>query len=154
MSRLIIVPCGQRKIWDRNPGAGPTPAADAYIGSPFVVNKQFALRFADRWIVLSAKYGFIDPAFVIPGPYNMTFKIRSTNPVPTEVLSEQARELRLGSFDLIIGLGGKEYRTAITAALHPWLSKARFPFAGLRQGQSMQATNRAIAMNDPLYEAR
>jgi len=27
---LVVVPCGQGKIWDRHPGAGPSPAEDAY----------------------------------------------------------------------------------------------------------------------------
>jgi len=26
---LIIVPCGQKKLWDKHPNAGSTPARDA-----------------------------------------------------------------------------------------------------------------------------
>lgn len=39
---MVVVPCGQRKIWDRVPEAGPTSAKDAYIGPPFQINRAFA----------------------------------------------------------------------------------------------------------------
>src|SRR4051794_17641224 len=70
---LIIVPCGRSKVWDRSPDLGPTAAQDAYVGGPFKLNRAYAERFGQRWVILSAKYGFIDPAFVIPGPYDTTF---------------------------------------------------------------------------------
>jgi hypothetical protein len=35
----------------------------------FNLKKQDAERFADHWVILSAKYGFIDPDFSIPGSY-------------------------------------------------------------------------------------
>lgn len=56
-NRLVIVPCGKRKIWDKHPDQGPTRADDAYIGTPFTLNRTYAERFGDRWVVLSAKYG-------------------------------------------------------------------------------------------------
>ena len=34
---LVIVPCGQSKVWDKSPDHGPPPAHDAYTGSPFKV---------------------------------------------------------------------------------------------------------------------
>ena len=55
----MIVSCDKRKIWNKHPIAGPTPASDAYIGSPFIVNRRYAERFSDEWVVLSAKYGFV-----------------------------------------------------------------------------------------------
>ena len=61
MSTLAIVQCGQKKIWDRNPGAGPTAAKDAYVSPYFRKNRAYAERFADQWMILSAKYGFLDP---------------------------------------------------------------------------------------------
>ena len=75
MSVLVVVPCGMRKIWDMNPSAGPTPAKNAYVGAPFKVNRAYAEKFADRWVILSAKYGFIDLDFVIPENYDVTFKL-------------------------------------------------------------------------------
>lgn len=88
---LVIVPCGRSKIWDKYPDAGPTAAADAYIGPPFTVNRRFAEQAGGNWVVLSAKYGFLRPTDVVPGTYNTTFKRRSTNPIGFAVLREQVR---------------------------------------------------------------
>jgi len=106
---LVIVPCGQSKVWDDEPERGPVMARDAYTGSPFRVNRAYAEAFASRWVILSAKYGFISPDFLIPGPYNVTFKKRVTNPVGLARLIVQIKELRLDEAPRMIGLGGKEY---------------------------------------------
>ena len=39
---LVIVPCGRSKVWDKSPEHGPTPVRDAYTGSPFKVNREYA----------------------------------------------------------------------------------------------------------------
>ncbi len=52
------------------------------------------MYFGERWMVLSAKYGFIEPAFLIPGQYNVTFKKRSTGPIATADLRDQVGRLR------------------------------------------------------------
>ncbi|HUG14566.1 MAG TPA: hypothetical protein VMM78_06045, partial [Thermomicrobiales bacterium] len=75
MSTLVVVPCGSAKVWDRYPNAGPTAAQDVYTGSPFVLNRHYAEQFGDSWVILSAKYGFVAPQFVIREPYNVTFKL-------------------------------------------------------------------------------
>ncbi|HEX2172999.1 MAG TPA: hypothetical protein VHL09_11205 [Dehalococcoidia bacterium] len=72
-----MIPCGKSKISDRDPGRAGVPAAEAYTGTPFRLNRQYAERFGDTWIVLSAKYGFIVPKFMIPGPYEVRFKRRT-----------------------------------------------------------------------------
>lgn len=87
---LVIVPCGKRKIWDVDPSAGAVAASAAYIGAPFKVNSRYAQRFADKWVILSAKYGFISPNFLIPGPYNVTFKKLETHPISVETLKQQS----------------------------------------------------------------
>jgi len=62
---LVIVPCGQAKVWKKEPNHGPIKAKFAYKSSPFAVNRKFAEKFSDKWVILSAKYGFIDPDFVM-----------------------------------------------------------------------------------------
>lgn len=151
---LVIVPCGQKKIWDRSPQTGPTTAKDAYIGPPFGINKEFANRFGDAWVILSAKYGFIEPGFEIPGPYNITFKKKQTAPISVAQLREQIRQQNLARFSTIIGLGGKEYREAIELAFAGEPSRLCFPFSGLPIGKMMQATRSAIATDDPFWERK
>ena len=88
----MIIPCGKLKIWSKNPLKGPTIAEEAYIGSPFKVNRSYAERFSDKWLILSAKYGLIAPDFIIAGNYDVTFNDPSTNPISIEELA-RAREL-------------------------------------------------------------
>jgi hypothetical protein len=146
---LVIVPCGQRKIWEKQPDAGATVARDAYVGSPFTVNRRFAESFGESWLILSAKYGFIEPDFVIPGPYDTTFKRKSSGPISTERLQAQVRERDLDRYEHVIGLGGKEYRRAVEAAFEGTAVQLHFPFFGLRVGEAMQAINRAVAEGRP-----
>ncbi len=92
---LVIVPCGSSKIWSKQPDCGPIAAADAYIGTPFKLNREYAECFGGAWVVLSAKYGFVLPEFEIPESYEVTFKRPSTRPVNIEVLERQVVEMHL-----------------------------------------------------------
>jgi cytoplasmic iron level regulating protein YaaA (DUF328/UPF0246 family) len=145
---LVIVPCGSAKIWAQDPTAGPTEAYHAYRGVPFKLNRAYAERFADRWVILSAKYGFIPPNFVIPESYEVTFKKKSTNPVHLDTLIRQVEELRLDTFRVVVGLGGKEYRWAVELAFQETGAITVFPFAGLPLGKSMQVIKHAIEIGD------
>lgn len=151
---LVIVPCGQQKIWDKNPSAGAVLASDAYTGSLFKVGRQYAERFAERWVILSAKFGFVRPAFRIPGPYNVTFRTKATNPVQLERLLQQAKELRLFGFKLVVGLGGKDYREIVQAVFAHTTSEPRFPFERLPIGTMVRAIKQAVESDDPLRQGR
>ena len=141
---LVVVPCGQGKVWDKNPHAGPTRACDVYTGAPFNVNRGYAEHFAERWIILSAKYGLILPDFTIPSSYNVTFKRASTRQISLSILRDQAKRQHLDLFPLVVGLGGKEYRAAVKEAFAS--SQVVFPFAGLPIGRAMSATKRAVEL--------
>jgi hypothetical protein len=86
---LVAVPCGRSKIWDREPHHSSVTAAEAYTGTPFRLNRQYAERFGDAWVVLSAKYGFIAPTFIIPEPYEVSFKYPATDPIPFDRLRQR-----------------------------------------------------------------
>jgi hypothetical protein len=110
MKTLCIVPCGNRKIWDKNPNAGPTKAEYVYVG-PFAKKcREYATRFyPSSWCILSAKYGFLLPNDIVPGPYNVSFNDRKTNPITIKELSVQVKEKELDNYERIIILGGKNY---------------------------------------------
>ena len=135
---LVVVPCGKSKIWDRHPRQGPTPARDVYIGSFFKANREFAESFGDQWLILSAKYGFIPPTYVIPEPYEVTFNDVRTNPISIAVLREQVAEQDLCSFKRILVLGGAMYRRAAEAVFTAYEKSLEFPTAGLPLGRSIQ----------------
>jgi hypothetical protein len=141
---LVIVPCGRNKVWDENPNQGSVQAKDAYTSRFFTTNRAFAEKFGSRWVILSAKYGFIRPDFQISGPYNVSFKDPATQPVEIHTLIDQIKELGLGEAKRVIGLGGKEYRAMIEEAFAPFGCPLSFPFAGLGIGEMTEATKRAI----------
>jgi len=110
MKTLCIVPCGNRKTWDKNPNTGPTKAEHVYIG-PFAKKcREYAMKFyPTSWCILSAKYGFLFPNDIVPGPYNASFNDPKTNPVTTKELSAQVMEKDIDNYDRIVILGGKNY---------------------------------------------
>ncbi|MDH5779052.1 MAG: hypothetical protein OEZ29_00470 [Candidatus Bathyarchaeota archaeon] len=144
MSTLVVVPCGKRKIWDKSPTAGPTKAKDVYIGAPFKVNREYAEKYADRWVILSAKYGFIDPGFIISENYDVTFGHPSTNPISVRALKEQVKQKALDSFDAVVVLGGKDYADVIYDAFTGLDVKVKAPVAGLALGRAMGTIRKAI----------
>lgn len=116
MGELVVVSCGAKKIWDKEPGEGPTKAMNAYQGPFFKLNREYAEVFSDRWVILSAKYGFIDPDFVIKENYNVTFKSPSSRPVDIKHLRKQVHKKGLDSFDKVFVLGGSEYANLVELA--------------------------------------
>ena len=144
MSTLVVVPCGKSKVWDRQPNHGPTLAIAAYTGAMCRLNRQYAEQFGDAWIMLSPKYGFIAPDFVIPETYDISFRLPATNPVSVEKLQRQVRDLGLDGYTDVTALGGAGYRGAITAAFAGTGARLHAPFAGLPIGKMMQATKAAV----------
>lgn len=148
-STLVVVPCGRRKIWKTNPKAGPTPARDVYEGAPFKVNREYAEKFADRWVILSAKYGFIDPDFVIPEDYNVTFLDPGSAPISVDGLQRQVQEKGLGRFECVVALGSTAYAEKVRRAFSSTDAKVVDPVAGLSLGRAMGEVRRAIDGNRP-----
>jgi len=141
---LVVVPCGKSKIWDKHPDHGPAPAIVAYTGTMCCLNRQYAETFGDAWIMLSPKYGFIAPDFVVPATYDISFRLPATNPIAVEDLRWQVRDLGLDAYSDVTALGGSGYRGAIMAAFAGTGARLHAPFAGLPIGKMMQATKAAV----------
>lgn len=151
MKTLIIVPCGKHKIWDRDKNTGPTKAKDAYIGPVFRVNRAFAEKFSKDWLILSAKYGFISPDFLIPENYDLTFGSDDLEAVNVSYIYNQLKEMELDRrFEAVIALGGKKYRRAIEDAFEGTQVQVVSPFAGLGCGKLIQATKAFVEKNSEL----
>lgn len=140
---LVVVPCGKAKIWDQQPEAGPTPAKDAYVGTPFKVNRQYAERVGDSWVVLSAKYGLLRPDDPVDGPYDVTFNRRGSGPIESETIREQALALGLDGYERVVGLGGAEDRRVLKEAFAGLGPRLEFPFGGTPLGEALRATKLA-----------
>jgi len=147
MKTLCIVPCGSKKIWTKNPGAGPTKARDVYIGSFSRKCQEYAKKFyPDSWCILSAKYGFLLPDELISGPYNVSFNNPKTGPIGMEKLLVQVKRKRMHLFDPIVVVGGKNY---VNMAKQVFKSaKIDTPLQGCRgMGYMMKRLNTSINKN-------
>jgi len=135
--KLVIIPCGKSKIWDKYPGAGPQKARDAYTSAYFNVNRQYAESRHCDWMILSDKYGFIRPDFVIPGNYDVTFAKLSTGPISVEGLKRQVKKQRLSNYDEITVLGGRGHVETVRDSFSNTKAKIEAPFVGHRIGEQM-----------------
>lgn len=142
---LIIVQCGGRKIWRTRPHAGPIKAKNAYVSGYFQNNRAYAERFGRRWLILSAKYGFLDPNIRIRN-YNVSFLDPRTKPIGISELRTQVKRKRLGQYPEVVVLGGLAYAEVVRAAFDGTAVKIRQPFKGLRGiGFIQQAVKRATS---------
>jgi len=144
---LVIVPCAQAKVWKKEPNHGPTKAKFAYKSPPFAVNRKFAERFSDKWVILSAKYGFIEPDFVIPKDYNVTFKKPSTNPINLESLRNQVLSNNaIRGYGIVIALGGRDY-TMMVQRVFMDISNVVVPTKGMTLFDAMHKVSLLSKLN-------
>ena len=150
MATLAIVQCGERKVWKQRPGAGPTPAADAYVSAYFRNNRAYAERFADRWLILSAKYGFLEPNTQIRN-YDVSFLKPKSKPISMAKLQTQVKTKRLSRYRHVVVLGGALYVDKVQAVFHGTGCRIHRPFEGLKgNGYMQQAVTRALRRGRPL----
>jgi len=142
--KLVIIGCGKSKVWDKNPSARPQKASDAYTGSYFGTNKRFAESQGCDWMILSAKYGFMQPDFVIPGNYNVTFARPSADRISMQELKRQVEEQGLSRYDEITVLGGRDYVDRVRESFSSTRAKIEAPFAGYGMGQQMHVINEKL----------
>ncbi|MHA1723081.1 MAG: DUF6884 domain-containing protein [Candidatus Baldrarchaeia archaeon] len=119
---LFVVSCTKRKIWDENPEAPEyVSAKDAYVGDTFKEWLTIKPSFG-RWIILSAKYGFIEPEHPI-SRYNVTFDDEATGPISEASLVNQVLfqnrwkdGKRLRDFNMIVVFGSETYYNKVCKA--------------------------------------
>ncbi len=96
---LFVVSCTKKKIWEVSPSAPEfVPARYAYVGDSFVEFLKWAEesqleRRGFRWMILSGKYGFIEPWHPI-GYYDIPIDDESYFPVTNDFLRNQVRQVR------------------------------------------------------------
>lgn len=139
---FVITTCGKTKA------PGPAPAADFYRGS--FVKKQgqvaAALRPTQGRLILSNKYGFMRPDWIIPGPYDSHWGYPDT--MPDEELEAQVAALPLRPGDWVVNTGAREYARQ-TRRLFPsfvevvWLPKT---LPDTRIGHQSKLYNRIISL--------
>jgi len=113
---LFVVSCTKKKIWNEKPDADEYfKAVQAYLGDDFVDWVKDPLSEKVRWIILSAKYGFIEPNHPISN-YDVTFNDPETGPISDQTLINQVKyqcrwkdRRKLNSFKQIVVRGSPTY---------------------------------------------
>src|SRR4051812_24833351 len=104
MSRICLVACASSKL-DYS-----APAGELYASTLFLKSRAWAKKFCDRWYILSAKHGLLDPTQVIE-PYNITLndmRVDERKRWSAKVLNELLKLTT--SSDHIVFLAGNNYR--------------------------------------------
>lgn len=111
MAVIALVACVKKK------GTISAPAQDLYISPLFRKSRAYALAHSERWYILSAKYGLLEPETII-APYEMTLK-----KMPKSLKDEWANRVlaklvKLTSpSDTILFVAGKDYRQGLVPYL-------------------------------------
>lgn len=121
---LFVVACTRSKIWEIDSNASDyVPARFAYCGEQFTNFLKWAKKNdlearGFKWIILSAKYGYIEPWHPISN-YDVTFNDEKTGPVSDETLYRQVMFQKrwstypLKNFKTIICLGSNTYQEKV-----------------------------------------
>lgn len=122
-SVLHVISCSRTKVWSTDGAKDRFVAAGkAYRGADMLEWLDAPESRTARWLVLSAKYGFIEPDHPV-SDYDVTFKDASTGPIPYEALRAQVRgqvrwadKIRLDGFTDVVVHGGADYVAACRVA--------------------------------------
>lgn len=122
---LYVVSCTMSKIWD-HPNSDPprfVPAESAYTGGSITRWRSSpAAQSSPRWLILSARYGFIEPDHPIEN-YDVTFSKPTTGPLPDDALRAQVAfqtrwedAIPLSAFRQVLVIGSETYLSKTRAA--------------------------------------
>ncbi|WP_010530343.1 DUF6884 domain-containing protein [Lentibacillus jeotgali] len=152
MTELSIIPCGRKKIWDKQPEMGAVPAKDAYIGTLHQRSRQYAEMFTDQWVILSAKHGFLLADDIVDGQYDVTFGQKSDEIITRDKLIRQVIDKQLDQFDRLVVLTGKKYKPVINGTFAEDMPRVYplLPYGGI--GYILQALKQSVETNIPIHE--
>ncbi|HCJ4854396.1 TPA: hypothetical protein NR884_001819, partial [Listeria innocua] len=109
-TNLIIIASGKPKIWDKFPDVGPVKASEVYTGTFHRLSKAYAEQFADNYLILSPKYGFLKPDDIVAKNYDVRFTMKGVgeDTIQLDELKEQWKQLQINPSEPIPMLGGKK----------------------------------------------
>lgn len=130
--KVALVSCVKSKR------SSPQPAKDLYTSPLFVGLRRYAEAYADRWLILSTKYGLVHPDQVIP-PYEKTLnkmRVGERREWAEMGQGELAKELPAGSE--VIVLAGERYREGLVPFLKQRGHTVSIPLEGMPFGKQLQ----------------
>jgi hypothetical protein len=127
--QITLVACASKKRSE------PQQAQHLYISNWFLKASNYAKRTADRWYILSARHGLLEPTQVI-APYD-----ESLNAMPAAARRAWAVWVLdslggvVGPGDQVTILAGRRYREHLVGPLLAMCAGVCVPLAGLGIGQ-------------------
>lgn len=131
MAVIGLVACVKSKL------ETAAPARELYTSPLFRKSRAYILAHSDRWYILSAKYGLLDPNEVIH-PYEMTLKTMPKRQKDIWAHQVLTKLLNLTTpADTIIFLAGLEYRKGLIPALQHRGNSIQIPMEGIPFGNQL-----------------
>lgn len=128
---VALVACGRTKR------AHPSPAQDLYTSALFQKSRAYAETVSDRWFIISAQHGLLDPGSVV-APYDRSLhdldreeRRAWATSVVRDVLADTPP-----SSEFVI-LAGAQYRADIVPALLEEGHRVSVPLAGKGIGEQL-----------------
>jgi len=130
--RVALVSCVKSKR------ATPSPAKDLYTSELFQRMRKYAESISDRWYILSAEHGVLEPDQVI-SPYECTLnrmdraaRLRWADRVKAQLVDKMPERAE------VIVLAGERYRNGLLPFLRDLGHTVRVPLEGLSFGRQLQ----------------
>jgi len=136
MATICLVSCVSSKRQES------TPAEDMYISPLFGGARLFAKSRFDKWYILSAKYGLLEPHQPI-APYEKTLKSLSKTERlrwAEKVFADLSRHVTAG--DRVAFVAGLEYREFLIPKLEQLNVNVTVPLQGMSIGKQLQWLNK------------
>jgi len=135
---IALVACVSKK------NTRPMVARDLYISVWFKKASAYAKTISDKWYILSAKYGLVDPNAVIE-PYNETLNNMPISKRRTwSLIVMQDLRPQLNKGDHIVILAGMKYREFLVEPLLSAGCKFDVPMEGLRIGEQLSWLSKQV----------
>jgi N-glycosylase/DNA lyase len=133
---LHIISCSKRKAWD-NPSVTDRylPATKAYQGDEIADWLRQPESTSNRWLILSAKYGFIEPDHPI-SCYNVTFNDARTGPITNDALRSQVEHQTRWEDRIPL----RRFSRVVVHGTRPYLQRTASAFA--RTGSTVESADR------------
>ena len=144
MTRLVIIAASTARAV---PAAGDlVRAEDAYTRWPYERRRDYARRFADAWLIFSAKWGLLAPSQLIDPSY-VAYGIEADE----ALLVRQLRENGADRYDVIEVLAGEKYLALLRAPARTIGLRLAAPLRGrgLRMGEQSVEINKCLKRGEP-----
>ena len=132
MKRVFLVSCVSKKK------TASARAAEMYVSSLFLKERNRIEKTGCPWFILSAKYGLLDPDKIIE-PYNVSLNTMSAK--ERRAWAEKVRqqmESQLPNADKIVIFAGATYRRYLLPYLERRFPNVEIPMQRLKIGQQLQ----------------